>query len=176
MNNLQINYKRILDETELLSVCIVGQDRYPNGSNGIAFCKDSFDEFFDHYCCGKDVLYSLGYSEKLIREKYSDPKELFFDLLKKGIGFINISYELLNETSKQMFQEYQKFNKPFLAKAKKIIVLGSSKTKPYFESQYSEFKITRTLIHPSLKAKEYNSTRWAQVWENEYLKKVGNTI
>lgn len=172
MNLLQIEYSEYLKNIKSLKLCIVGQDRYPKGANGIAFCKNSFDEFFDFYCCGKDVLYSLGYSEEMIRNKYSDPIELFFDLLSKGIGFINISYELLDETTEELFIAYQKYNRLFLIKSDRIVVLGSSRTKPLFEKQYHDFKIYKTLIHPSLKAKEYDEVEWKRKWETKYLKSV----
>jgi hypothetical protein len=172
---LRVDYLKRLGGIQSLSLCVVGQDRYPKGANGIAFCKNTFDEFFDHYCCGKEVLSSLGFSEKFIRSNYSDPIVLFHDLLQKGIGFINISNELLDHTTEKMFQEYQTYNTPFLQKSERIIILGSSKTKPLFKSQYPEFEILETVIHPSLKAKEFNLEKWNKVWGARYLAKVCNT-
>lgn len=174
MNELQLKYLQILFEVKSLSICIVGQDRYPKGANGIAFCKDTLTEFFDSHCCGKTVLFSLGYSEKKIRDNYPDPKKLFFDLLENGIGFINLSYELLKDTSEEMFHMYQNYNEPFLKKADKIIILGISNTKPLFEKQYPNYKIRETIIHPSLTAKESSPNKWREKWETEYLKTIGN--
>jgi len=159
LNELQKEYLLQLSKVDSLSICIIGQDKYPNGANGIAFCKDSLNDFFDLYCCGKEVLYSLGYKEEIIREKYSKPKELFFELLANGIGFINISCELLENTTERMFNTFQNYNRQFLKKSDRIVVLGSSKTKPLFESQYPEFNITETVINPSLKAKKFNSNK-----------------
>ena len=85
---------------------------------------------------------------------------MFLDLINKGIAFINISYELLADTTEKMFQEYQSYNKEFLDKTEHIVVLGSSRTKPLFESQYPEYRISETVIHPSLKAKEFNNEKW----------------
>ena len=163
-----------LDEIYLL---VVGQDPYPTGANGVAFCKNKFPDFFDEYCCGKDVLYSLGISEEFARSEYLSPKECFMRLLtSQKICFINARNELTENPSDQeleaQLQLAKIFNMPFIMKAKNIVLLGKVKTKMYFDSYQSGYSYGEVLIHPTSRNKNKTSLpEWTKVWGNKYLQK-----
>ncbi|MBK6833771.1 MAG: hypothetical protein IPG89_05625 [Bacteroidetes bacterium] len=61
------------------------------------------------------------------------------------------------------------FNDPIVKKSKKILLLGKSKTKYYFEKFYNEFEYTEVLIHPSERSKQNNEDEWKSIWETNYI-------
>lgn len=171
MLTLKEEYLEALKKIETINVCIVGQDPYAKGSNGIAFCKNEFSDFFDESCSGKDVLFSLGFDEGWIRSNYDDPIDLFRKLLHDGIAFINVSHTPFSKAKKVDFIEDQEYNNAFLEKSKNIILLGTSYTRPHFKEYYDGFEETETVCHPSFKAKSYDQEKWAKIYESSYLAK-----
>jgi hypothetical protein len=169
-NNFSIEYLKEALKFDQFVLVIVGQDPYPKGANGIAFCKTTFDEFFDSYCCGKEVLYSLGYTEQFIKKNYASPIALFYDLLHKGIAFINVSSVLLKDKTIKTSKEDKTYNLQFLTKGNKIVVLGKSTATTLFREIYPEFPIKASLIHPSGKAKETYSIEWKEVWRSPFIR------
>lgn len=172
MNNKKnkIEYLEAANKIGRFNLVIVGQDPYLTSENGIAFCKNSFDDFFDEYCCGKEVLFSLGYAKDWIVSNYNNPIELFIDLLAKGIAFINVSSVLVKFATEESLKEDANYNENFLSKADKIIILGKSKATTLFKQHYPNYKVTTSLIHPSGKAKKYNEVEWTNVWRKQFLK------
>lgn len=184
MNEEANNYlKRRLALAEPIKLLIIGQDPYPSGATGIAFCKNSFEELFAKNCSGKYVLNSLGLHERNTR-RFGDTRELFYYLLEKGIAFINISNKLLegefieghtkSEFNQRLFRlnegkilSSRKYNINFIENSTKIVLLGKWKTEPIFKKYYSEFEYNETLIHPS----NYNSKspKATKEWESAYL-------
>ena len=171
IENNRIEYRKAAKKVAQLKLLIVGQDPYPRGSNGIAFCKNTFDELFDQYCCGKEVLFSLGYSEDMIRSDFSSPKELFFHLLSNGIAFINVSSVLLDFADDESIKDDIEYNSLFLDKAFSVVILGKSKAMELFKLNYPKHEVGEALLHPSGKAKEFNKTEWNNKWAQPYLKK-----
>jgi len=171
MPTLEDQYLKELDNIKTINVCIVGQDPYPKGANGIAFCKNEFKEFFDPFCCGKDVLESLGYDEGWIRSNYDNPIELFLRLLGEGIAFINVSRVPIGKATVSSFIEDQSYNNAFLEKSKNIILLGMSYTEPHFDQYYSGFTKTETVCHPSNNVKNNYPITWAKIYDTTYLAK-----
>jgi len=166
--DLKTVYLNKLKTVGSLKLLIVGQDPYPNGANGIAFCKDTFEELQDQFCCGKDVLFSLGVDIESAKDNFNSPVDLFFDLLEQGIAFINVNHELNSNNSKP--EKYRDYNLEFLEKAPEIVVLGLSTAKDAFEKHYSEYIPVNCLIHPSGRNKTNQFTQWNLVWNNSYLK------
>lgn len=163
-------YLERVNKIDRLKLVIVGQDPYPQGANGIAFCKNTFEEFFDLYCCGKEVLFSLGYTEEYIVSKYKNPLALFCDLLSKGIAFINVSSLLLDDATELTLKADILYNENFLSKTDKIVVLGKSNATRLFKQYYSEYHIFVSLIHPSGLAKKHSQEEWENRWDTAYLK------
>tara|TARA_B100000674_G_C37966238_1_gene974712 strand:- start:3028 stop:3897 length:870 start_codon:yes stop_codon:yes gene_type:complete len=171
-NMNQLNYLQQSKMVDSFQLVIVGQDPYPNGANGIAFCKNTFDEFFNAYCCGKDVLFSLGYTKTKIKDNFEDPIQLFNHLLSEGIAFINVSSVLLADKTPVTIAEDKKYNLNFLEKAQKVVVLGKSKATSLFNEIYPEYSIDASLIHPSGLAKKSAAKEWGNVWSESYLGKT----
>lgn len=92
------NEIRKLDSIELL---IVGNEPYPSGSNGIAFCKNTWPELMDGRCGGRYLLCSIGLDLGGIQSKYNSPVLLFMQMAKKGIVCVNQNDELLSEILKK---------------------------------------------------------------------------
>ncbi|MDT8412480.1 MAG: PIN domain-containing protein [Vicingaceae bacterium] len=169
-------YQDLIKQKQTIDFLIVGQDPYPKGANGVAFCKNSHYEFFQDNCCGNLVTTSLGLNEEQIRADYKNPKVMFFDLLlTKGIGFINVSNKLLSKLKvdelEKTILETKSENSEALGKAKNIILLGRGKTRSYFEKYYSEYKYDNVLLHPSKNAKNGNEEEWNNLWTSNYIEK-----
>ncbi len=169
MKNLSESYLEKVQNVQRLKLVVVGQDPYSFGGNGIAFCKNSFEDLFDGNCSGDYVLNSLGYTMDYAKQTYANPVDMFLDLLNKGIAFINMSAEHLKSKEIEYYRKFYDYNSVFLSKAEKIVVLGISKSKLIFEELYSlEFKANEFLIHPSGKNRE--DERWTRYWTGTYLK------
>lgn len=171
-----IQYQKLINDKKEIDFLFVGQDPYPKGANGVAFCKNSHYEFFQENCCGNCVTTSIGLTEENIRAEYKNPKVLFLDLLlTKGIGFINISNKLFSELKENEFEKVildtKTSNFTALKKAKRIILLGRGKTRSYFEKYYSEFRSDYILLHPSKNAKKDNEDEWNDIWTTNYIEK-----
>lgn len=169
-------YQGLIKQKAEIDFLIVGQDPYPKGANGVAFCKNSHYEFFQDNCCGNLVTTSLGLNEEQIRSGYKNPKVMFFDLLlTKGIGFINVSNELLSKLKvdelEKSILETKSENTEALDKAKNIILLGRGKTRSYFEKYYPEYKYDNVLLHPSKNAKNGNEDEWNNLWTSNYIER-----
>jgi hypothetical protein len=114
-------------------------------------------------------LESLGITKVVAMEQYHNPEDLFMDLLNKGVAFINMSGEHLQNAEVEYYKKFYDYNAAFLSKAKHIVVLGVGTAKTIFEELYAtKFKLSSALIHPSGKNKE--DARWQQVWTGTYLK------
>ena len=170
MEDLMVKYQEELKKVNKLNLLIIGQDPYPYGANGIAFCKNTFEELFSSNCCGKDILKSLGFDQDYLRENFETPIDFFIQQLKKGIAFINVSASIENKT-KQALLETKEYNSDFIKKAKSIVVLGKGKTNELFKEYYPEINVNEILIHPSGYNKTSNYSEWAKVWNSNYLNK-----
>ena len=155
---------------ERLELVLIGQDPYPYGANGIAFCKNTFDELFASNCCGKDVLYSLGFAEDYLSNNFLNPIDFFLKLLEKGIAFINVC-EAINETSESKIENTKSYNLKFIEKAKSIVILGKGKANELFKKYYPEITVDEVLLHPSGYNKANNYNEWAKTWNTNYLNK-----
>lgn len=173
-------YYKKASELRSIKVLIVGQDPYPSGANGVAFCKDNYYALYveEPETAGATVLKSMGIDmEKARKIGRKNPKVLFYELLtKSGICFINVYnklYDQLNvEDRKTIAEETARFNLPIVKKAESIILLGKSVTKTTFEDFYQGINYSHVLIHPSLRAKESNPSEWTETWENNKLENL----
>ena len=179
VNFAELYYKKA-KKLSSIKVLIVGQDPYPSGANGVAFCKDNYYALYveEPEPAGATVLKSMGIDmEKARKIGYKNPKVLFYELLtKSGICFVNVYnklYDQLNvEDRKAVAEETAKFNLPIVEKAESIILLGKGITKTTFENYYKGINYSHVLIHPSLRAKETNLSEWTETWENNKLENL----
>jgi len=165
---------RSLKEIEIL---IIGQDPYPEGGNGVAFCKSSLYGLYQEGCSGGLVLNSLGYTRQKSFERYKNPEALFYDLLiSQGICFTNINHKEFKKLSlEQILQstkETRDFNIDLVKKSKKIVLLGKGQTSTYFSKLYEGFKPDVILIHPSLNARQDNEKEWDETWTKNTLQLI----
>ena len=180
-NEYMLLYQKIAREIDKIKLLIMGQDPYPSGAIGVAFCKRSHDELYHENCSGGLVLTSLGYPEMTAKEKFKDPMEMFIHLLgNKGICFLNLNNRYFESPDQSNFdnylleksiQETRNINIEFVKKSEKIILLGRGKVKQFFQSYYNEFKPYKILIHPSKKAKTSNEVEWLSTWTGNTLEK-----
>ncbi len=168
------NYYQAATELKEIDLLIIGQDPYPKDANGVAFCKNELEQFFDESCCGKDLLFSLGMSEDFVRKGFANPRHCFQNLLvKHKICFINASNAVtkdMNETQLELIlEESKEFNLPFLKKAKQIIILGTGKTKEYYHRYNCGIEYTEAVIHPTGRNKKEYLSQWKKIWGTNYL-------
>ncbi len=160
---------------DAIRLVIIGQDPYPQNSNGVAFCKNSYYELFQENCSGGIILKSLGLDKEKARAiSPKNPKELFYELLTScGICFINIfnqvSKDMSAEETDAAAKEAREFNTLIIKKALKIILLGKSKTKDIFDEYYPNIICDHVLIHPSPHAKVHNQDEWSKTWATQKL-------
>jgi Nuclease-related domain len=171
-NSFAENYYDAARALESIELLIIGQDPYPNGGNGVAFCKTSMYGLYQEGCCGGIVLASLGYSRRRAFDSYENSRAMFLDLLKfKGICFTNVNpqkislQEIINSPNDAI-----NFNLELIKKAKKIVLLGKGQTKDYFERLFKGYHPTHILIHPSLRNE--NLDEWSKTWQGDTLKKI----
>jgi uracil DNA glycosylase len=165
---------------DTIKLLIVGQDPYPFGANGVAFCKDNYYSLFmeEPEAAGATVLKSMGIDLERAREiSRKNPKNLFYELLSKtGICFINVYHKVHDqiaiENRESEAEEASNFNMPIVLKSKKIILLGKGITKDTFEKFYKNAAYDHVFIHPSAKAKASNPSEWSEVWEQKTLEKL----
>lgn len=195
-------YFKKVQELSKIKILIIGESPYPQGANGVAFCKNSWDELFEgkeilegaekQRCCGQDVLYSLGYKEKTIRDKFESPIDLWLHMLEKGIVMINIAHSILidkfvfgqstEDYTKALFEANQEtilkskeLNYPIIKKSNELFILGELAAKCIFNHFYKDFKDKprEVLIHPSIRGKtnknKEKSHEWSETWEKQYL-------
>jgi len=173
-------YYRTAKELDSINFLIVGQDPYPTGANGVAFCKDNYYSLYveEPEPAGAIVLKSMGIDlEKARIISRKNPKNLFYELLTKSrICFINVYSEIFDkidiEDRDRIAHETLKFNLPIVRKAKTIILLGKGTTKTTFEKYYIDIPYSHVFIHPSMRAKEANPTEWSDTWETNKLEKL----
>lgn len=198
MNNLGKEYLDQVNQLESIKLLLVGQDPYKTNATGIAFHKNTFDLLFEksdeNRCCGQDVLASLGFSEAVIRKNFKQPNEVWYYLLNKGIGIINISHSILDapfiegqsrkefreklfESNEEKIRSSKELNDPIIRKTHRTMLLGYGITYPIFKEFYKEFfgNPHEALIHPSYSnflaggEKQYE---WRKTWEEPYLKET----
>lgn len=173
-------YYRTASEMETIKLLVVGQDPYPTGSNGVAFCKDSYYSLYveEPETSGSIVLKSMGLDMIKARQiSWKNPKTLFLELLTKfGICFINVYNEPLDKIDmgkrRVNAAETYRFNLPIVKRAEKIVLLGKGITKNTFEEYYEGITYDHIFIHPSLSAKQSNPSEWAEIWETNTLEKL----
>lgn len=173
-------YYRTASKMETIKLLVVGQDPYPTGSNGVAFCKDSYYSLYveEPETSGSIVLKSMGLDMKKARQiSRKNPKTLFYELLTKfGICFINVynkAHDNIDIEERRINAEQTyRFNLPIVKKAKKIVLLGKGITKNTFEEYYEGISYDHVFIHPSLSAKQSNPSEWAEIWETNTLEKL----
>lgn len=97
----ELRYQDIVKSLESIDLLIVGNEPYPTGSNGIAFCKSSWKEFLDGRCGGRYLLCSLGIDLCKSQSKYTNPIDLFTKMAAEKIVFVNQSDLFLQECLKK---------------------------------------------------------------------------
>ena len=194
----EIYFKKI-QELSKIKILIIGKDPYPKGANGVAFCKNSWDELFEgketlendgeQRCCGQDVLYSLGFEEEKARAKFKSPIDLWLYMLEKGVVMINIAHSILKKdefiygqatevyaetlfkANEEMILQSKELNDPIIEKSDELFILGELATKCIFNHFYEEFKDKprEVLIHPSIRGKKGNKEKYHE-WSETWRK------
>jgi len=170
-------YLQLLQSVDEIEHLIIGQDPYPNGPNGIAFCKETWDEFFEEHCSGWLVYKSFGMEDKhqaKLSEAYPSPVEHFTKLLEAGkIALVNVCHDYIQKYEDReqrlvlnlpLAEEALAYNMQFVRKAKKIIVLGWGLPKNIWLELYSEHdsKCVLNPLHPSLN--NNGNERYEEQW------------
>ena len=167
-----------------IKLIIVGQDPYPNDQNGIPFCKDelkntrrgSLKIIMESF---GDDIYKFYLSKTEIKGVYNG-KEVFHELIDRGILFFNISHELLAGKNKipstsidENIKYFTDLNKE-LIKDKKIRVIILSKTLgeefqkvvgiKLKDKGIFNFTFEITTTHPSPINRRGNPKMWGDIW------------
>lgn len=151
-----------------IKLIIIGQDPYPTGSNGIAFCKDTFKEM-NKNCCGRYVLESVtGEKFDIIKEKYKTPSLLFDRLLYEGVLFINLSNKIIKKLTKEELESEINNCKSIINTHKKefpkIVKCGK-----YCNDKFTNIDFA---VHPVTINKNIRNKEWRNYWEIGKLKKI----
>jgi len=149
-----------------IHLVIVGKDPFPKDPTGIPFCKSEWDAQVVRNGSGYFVLSALGFElslDRLSAQKLK-PQELFLELAKAGVVFLNASYVLPGEGrfDKEARSEAFKINEPFLTKATHVICCGKAKTIPKIDGRdYC------CVIHPDPRnrTKQATKERWKKAWQ-----------
>ena len=96
VDSCEMEYKEKVETLESIELLIVGNEPYPSGSNGIAFCNNSWNELMNGRCGGRYLLCSLGIDFSKIKSNYKSPVSLFMKMANKGIVCVNQNDELLS--------------------------------------------------------------------------------
>jgi hypothetical protein len=160
-----------------LQLVIVGKDPYPNDATDIPFLKTRMDALFKPNCSGGIVLKAIGYDPDHLRKKYKDDEEgtlkLFLDLRDEGIVFLNALYRTDREEFGRKIgkadlaglkEAYEKYNKPVLHKARRVIYCGAAKKVPQWikEAPQVNDKNIHAVPHPD---KRNGYSRYREVRE-----------
>ncbi|WP_300666886.1 hypothetical protein [Fluviicola sp.] len=192
-------YFNKIQERSKIEILIIGESPYPKGANGVAFCKNSWDELFEgketlengekQRCCGQDVLYSLGFEEEKVRAKFKFPIDLWLYMLEKGIVMINIAHNILSNEfikgqsteayAKALFKANQEtilksreLNYPIIKKSDELFILGELAAKCIFKHFYKDFedKPREVLIHPSIRGIANENKEKSHEWSETWRK------
>ncbi|MNU80520.1 hypothetical protein D3C71_701530 [compost metagenome] len=195
----EIYFNRI-QELSKIKILIIGESPYPNGANGVAFCKNSWDELFEgkeileegekKRCCGQDVLYSLGFEEEKVRSKFKSPIHLWIYMLERGVVMINIAHNILSDEfilgqtteayTEALFKANQEtilkskaLNYPIIEKSDELFILGELAAKCIFNHCYTDFKDKprEVLIHPSIRGKISKNKEKHHEWSETWGEK-----
>ncbi len=159
-----------LVNTKAIKLLFIGKDPYPTNPNGIPFCKPTIKELKDGRCSGRYLLNGLGINI----DNYSDTDnsiEIFYNLLdKKGIGFLNASYN--PPPNKKLSEEDQKKfkakNEIIIQKSNLVVTsIGAQKLlKQYLEQE--ELDKINIVCHPDVRNKSRNHKEsYQRIWNTE---------
>jgi len=163
------DYHKLLFDSSL-KLLLIGQDPYPTGANGIAFCKNTFEELHASNCCGYDVLKSIGLNSNEYVQKYQNPIDLFSSLLKfNKIGFINISESIKDEMSEEEIKDRVERISKLIQNAEHSICCGYWVYNTIINQNPSLKNKIIKVIHPSHYNKRKRFEIWSNNWENEKL-------
>jgi len=164
-----------------IKLVIIGQDPFPTDANGIPFCKNDLKNIKN--TSGGYILKRLG----IPSFDANDGISTFYELLEKGVLFLNLSNQLLkSEDGKWLSRDridallIESFNtnKIILSKLNAsvlILRLGSQKKlsgfyKANYYKAYKDKYNMLTKIHPS----PFNRNRdaWKKFWDNKNIASI----
>ncbi len=200
MPTLEEIYFNRIQELSKIKILIIGESPYSKGANGVAFCKNSWDELFEgkeileeneeKRCCGQDVLYSLGFEEEKVRSKFESPIHLWIYMLERGIVMINIAHnilinkyipgqttevyaEALFKANQETILKSKALNYPIIEKSDELFILGELAAKCIFNHFYTDFKDKpkEVVIHPSSRCKANENKEKHHEWSETWGEK-----
>lgn len=142
--SLKQTYQYAVESCSDVKLLVVGNKEYDNGANGIAFCKNSWLEILQPQCSGRYLLCALGINFQNVCVKYHNPVELFLEMAKRGIVFLN-----QKNFSNTPLIEYLQLHKP-----KIVLLCGSPVLMSYLKIQgkinVEPCRIFKT-VHPDVR-------------------------
>ena len=88
-SDIRNRYTEAISSCDCIKLMVVGNDKYVNRANEIAFCKNSWKDLLDGRVSGRYLLCALGVNFQRAVKMYESPVELFCELARRGIIFIN---------------------------------------------------------------------------------------
>lgn len=171
-------FNEVIRHKDNIKLVIIGQDPYPEGANGVPFCKDNLKNIKS--TSGGLILQRIGHQAF----GDNDGVNTFIRLLESGILFMNLSYELLKndegkwlskERIKKLLDDGYTRNQEILEMLPPeaiVLRLGTQKRiNTFFNETYKNFFSEKfriqSVIHPS----PFNRKResWINLWGNEAI-------
>ena len=172
------NYQETISNIDNFHLCIMGKDPYPTDPNGVPFCKPDWISMFADNCSGLHVLKSLSvdllsYEQDSLIEEYPAPVDLFIELAKQGVVFINLSHSFIGKVIRKgehrhSLQESLKVNMPILKKSSKVVLCGEAWKHKWYGDIDDRYL---NIIHPDIRNRNNppTATCWKQWWGSDSL-------
>lgn len=131
---LEYDYLEIVTELDLVKICIIGKDPYPQNAAEVPFLKKEWSGLEDKREAGYHILNSLGLWKTLseLKSQKISPIQVFHYLARNGIVFLNASYHYLNNEPATKWKHFWMVNDaltvnlPILNRAEHVLFCGDA--------------------------------------------------
>lgn len=166
------NYLKIANAITRVKLVVVGKDPFPKAPTGIPFCKTSWAEQLKDNNSGYHVLKSVGVNLEYEKTNCNVPSDLFCNLARKGVVFLNCSYHFLDtrRLSQKDYIYVEKalpVNEPIIRKADNVLLCGEAKI---LEKKIIGVSCFHKVVHPDIQNRKFRKDKWNFWWSENAIK------